>query len=73
MVNRKSHGQRIGDGRFGQPAFFFGNARVPLGLAAVVEEAEVDDLISPSGEIDGDVREVEESFDIRDLLLDETD
>jgi len=79
MVNRHSHGQGIEEARF------FGTAREPVQfltvhkrranprLAVVVEEDEVDDLIIRRGETEGDVREAEESFDIRDLLLDETD
>jgi hypothetical protein len=73
MVNRRSHGRSIEQASFGQPAFFFGDAREPLGVAVVVEDDGVDDLISRGGEIEGDLREAEESFDIRDLLLDETD
>jgi hypothetical protein len=42
-------------------------------LAVVVEEDGADDLLIRSGEIEGSVRDGEESFDIRDLLLDETD
>jgi hypothetical protein len=85
MIQRHIHGRGIKkEESLSQTAFFFGNAREPLqflsarnrqdetrlSVVVVVEEDGLDDLTSRSGESEADA---EERFDIRDLLLDETD
>ena len=62
-------------GNAGKPFQFLGvyNRQVQSSLCAVVEEDGVDDLAGSGGETEGDVGDAEDSFDIRDLLLDETD
>ena len=68
-MNRNGHGRSMDVGRF----LSVHHRHVEPMLAVVVEEDGVDDLLIRSGEIEGSVRDGEESFDIRDLLLDETD
>ncbi len=50
-----------------------GKARRELGLCAVLEEDAINDLADGRGEPEGDIRNAGERFDIRDLLLDESD
>jgi hypothetical protein len=85
MIRGSIHGRRIDRQSLGQTALLFRNAREPLpfrlhnrrleaGFSAVaVEEDGIDDLTGSGGEPEGDVRNAEDRFDIRDLLLDETD
>jgi hypothetical protein len=43
------------------------------GLGGVVEEYGIDDFSSSGAQSEGDIADAEDGFDVRDLLLDETD
>ncbi len=77
ISERQSLGQaafRFGNAAAESPPFFHAHTRpIESGFGAVIEEDEIDDLASGIGETEGDVRNPEDGFDIRDLLLDETD
>ena len=49
------------------------NRKLETSLGAVIEEDSVDDFASSNSKSEEDVRDTEEHFDIRDLLLDEAD
>jgi hypothetical protein len=57
----------------GRAAFLFRNPQIDPGSSSVMEEDRVDDKPVSSGEITTESRDDEDGFDIRDLLLDETD
>jgi hypothetical protein len=57
----------------GHAAFIFRNRLGEPGLGSVMEEDRVDDKVIGNNEIATDRRDDEDGFDIRDLLLDETD
>jgi hypothetical protein len=77
-------GGRIGES-LGQSAVFFRKTREPLrhlhgdgrsiesNLCAVIEEDSVEDLAGSQGQIQEDLGDTDDSFDVRDLLLDESD
>ena len=60
---------------FGQTAFLFGNASEALAFLSIddSEKDGVDDFASRGGQPEADIEDAEDGFDVRDLLLDETD
>ena len=76
---------RVEQQRFGQTPFFLRDRcksfqflgvydrEIEPDLRAVVEKNRVNDLTSRSRQSKGDVGNPEDSFDVRDLLLDEAD
>jgi hypothetical protein len=85
MIGGHNDGKRFKGQTLGQTSFLFRNIGEPLeflrvysgrvqsSLTAVLEEDEVDDVTSSVGETEGDYKDAQDSFDIRDLLLDDTD
>jgi len=88
MIHRHIHESGIKRRGIAHLAFVFGNAREPFpvcrvhhrpiqsgrnAVIAVIEEEEIVNLAHSGGETEVDVRAAEDRFDIRDLLLDETD
>jgi hypothetical protein len=85
MIGGNNYGRRFKEQRLSQTSFLFRNVGEPLrflrvynrqvesGMSAVLEEDEVDDLTSSAGESEEAVKDAQDSFDIRDLLLDEMD
>src|SRR5262249_18775527 len=85
MIGGYIDGRRIERENLSQPAFLFGNtgkalellsiddSEIESGLGGVIEENGVDDLTSSGGQPEADIEDLEDGFDVRDLLLDETD
>ena len=85
MSGRSSLRPRVEQQILGQTAFFLGNTgktlelfrvddgEIESGLGAVIEEDGVDYFARSSRQPERDVRDTEDSFDVRDLLLDESD
>jgi len=49
------------------------DCEVEPGLGGVVEEYRIDDFSTGGAQPEGDMGDAEDGFDVRDLLLDETD
>src|SRR3954462_6957700 len=85
MTCRNSQRGSVKKQRLSEAAFRFGYTREPLqflrvddgkieaSLRAVIQEDGIDDFPSSRGETERNVRDTEDSFDIRVLLFDESD